>query len=766
MEPRATPGCVKSLQDDIFHSDQTQQVGQCVLSSGGKNSCQQGTSTTQKRERGSEHQDASPPLQKSKQSKDFRDRLVAIRQRREAARVSTASTSQDTMVEEAGESLSSASVSAFRRSLLHAARPPKEAQDLVSDPQRQAINGCEVLPGQSLFVQAGPGVGKTFEILQWKKKRPELRALFLAYNGSVRTDLESRAKNLGLANFKVSTIDSFAWHLTKHIHGQTFGDLLIPALINCIKDSGALPAGQRVSSVMAHQVKDALNNFIACDCLESPTAYCRQHCKDSASLSSEDTASLVGYVWQQMLDPNVCSTPMTHGACMKALQQNLSACLQAHPQWLTDFDVVILDEAQDATDATLHVVSRLVREHMKSAIIIGDEHQRIYGFRLGDSCQFKKEGYDFSLPLSGSLRFGPKLAKLVECLIHNLKPRAANYSLQGRPHKETHICILSKRDPLPLGQGNLHVLARKNAYLFEYLANMCVSGLHDNVRLGFVGGADSYNFQELVLDLYYLYSNQKDKIKDLRTAQFDSLESFRGHARRDRAADKLVRVNIVYDYGHDIPRILEWIRQRTVKESQADICISTVHKAKGLTAQRVLLAGQFLEMQGLGTDLAIHWRSHSLHRWALRSWQPAGQGLRADLVASILEFLPAPPALMFSKQWEEEVNCLYVAASRAACELYIAPELAVTWKMAVSGSYHPGTNQQSKSRAKPPKCFFPGLEVQLQGLKGAPHLNGASGKLESFDVVTGRWHVLLNREIKAVKPENIIPASPTASTWP
>eukprot|EP00933_Yihiella_yeosuensis_P072937 TRINITY_DN81494_c0_g1_i1.p1 TRINITY_DN81494_c0_g1~~TRINITY_DN81494_c0_g1_i1.p1 ORF type:complete len:353 (-),score=47.12 TRINITY_DN81494_c0_g1_i1:40-1047(-) len=64
----------------------------------------------------------------------------------------------------------------------------------------------------------------------------------------------------------------------------------------------------------------------------------------------------------------------------------------------------------------------------------------------------------------------------------------------------------------------------------------------------------------------------------------------------------------------------------------------------------------------------------------------------------------------------------------------------------------------AKSPGKPDGgySYSEGMAVRLHSLKGAAHLNGCIGQLESFDLETQRWRVkIYSGEVKAVRPENM-----------
>ena len=55
-----------------------------------------------------------------------------------------------------------------------------------------------------------------------------------------------------------------------------------------------------------------------------------------------------------------------------------------------------------------------------------------------------------------------------------------------------------------------------------------------------------------------------------------------------------------------------------------------------------------------------------------------------------------------------------------------------------------------------PPPVAPGARVVLQGLSAAA-LNGQVGRLDRYDPASGRWHVKLGEDVKAIRPANLTP---------
>jgi len=175
------------------------------------------------------------------------------------------------------------------------------------------------------------------------------------------------------------------------------------------------------------------------------------------------------------------------------------------------------------------------------------------------------------------------------------------------------------------------------------------------LRLSWVGGIRGYRL-DLLLDLCLLAQGQRNKIGSARIRAFASLEAIRGFAQRidDReilARIELVRRSIPEDLTERLQR-LQSNAERTEAAGQnpqtcmpPDIFLATVHKAKGLEWNTVMLADDFVSP----VDMAR---------------------AAADCSDSFGGWLTGP--------WVQEVNALYVAVTRARRELQLPPGF---WEM-------------------------------------------------------------------------------------
>ena len=94
------------------------------------------------------------------------------------------------------------------------------------------------------------------------------------------------------------------------------------------------------------------------------------------------------------------------------------------------------------------------------------------------------------------------------------------------------------------------------------------------------GGLGGYKF-DLLLDLYYLYTNQQAKMKKLK--RFPTFFDLKTYAENALDGDLMNKVKIVEEFNKRIPEIVDKIYKRcNFGAGYADYIFTTTHKAKGI----------------------------------------------------------------------------------------------------------------------------------------------------------------------------------------
>jgi len=149
---------------------------------------------------------------------------------------------------------------------------------------------------------------------------------------------------------------------------------------------------------------------------------------------------------------------------------------------------------------------------------------------------------------------------------------------------------------LTLSQDNRKQVAfigRTNLGVFEHLHRI-TSSSSCLKRIGLVGGIESYNFDDY-LDIYYLMTGSVNRMKKYKA--WKSYAAFKAFATNVNDIELLSKIKIIEKFGQRLPSTIEKIQSSCCKDPRtADVVLSTVHKAKGLEFDNVILLDDFPDL--------------------------------------------------------------------------------------------------------------------------------------------------------------------------
>jgi len=289
---------------------------------------------------------------------------------------------------------------------------------------------------------------------------------------------------------------------------------------------------------------------------------------------------------------------------------------------LPTFDNVLVDEAQD-TNAVQRAIIRKIMHEGSRLVAVGDPSQSIYGFRGADSdaMDLIKSEFDADeLPLTVSYRCAKSIVEYasqfgvieaapgaVDGKVEHLK-RDAKYIEMMEPANLV-ICRLTK--PLiELAYGLM--MARKPAYM---MGREIGEGLVNLIKKQQAKGVD-----QLIVKLEQSTDREIERAK----AKGDDAKAERAEDRRDCI---MFLIGTLPENERTVPELIRIIENLFKNKADA-VVLATVHKAKGLEAERVI------------------WLNYDfVSRWARQDWQK-----------------------------QQEKNLCYVAATRAKIELVLIPQ--------------------------------------------------------------------------------------------
>lgn len=482
--------------------------------------------------------------------------------------------------------------------------------------EQQAI----IQSNHHLVINAVAGSGKTTTLVEYARSRPAgSKILYLAFNKTVKTEAIQKFTAAGLTSVKVETAHSLAFdHVMRHSRYQVVPGYKSYELCELLQ----IATGDRHTDyiIANHVIK-----FMAYFC--NSKAQKVQELNYIDVVTDTKAKTFVNNFYQQieqhtrsaLAKMDKGELAVTHDFYLKKFQLS-------NP--VLHYDYILFDEGQDASPAMLEVF--LQQAAIK--IIVGDVHQQIYGWRFAVNSLQQVEFPVYHL--SSSFRFDDEIA-----LVAN-KVLALKTQLQQPPAVKV------------IGAGNAQPEIRTRATLgrtnLGLLLNAIAQWQHGDIKtIYFEGNINSYTFADegaSLYDILSLYNGKPDKIKDKLIASMKTMKELEQYIEKTEDASLGMIVEVIKEFGNRLPSLISELKgNHTTKKEDADMIFSTVHRCKGMEYDEVTLLNDFINEEKLQKYIA----QYGGHKMA------GGDRNRLS----------------------EEINVLYVAATRAKSVLKIPPEI-------------------------------------------------------------------------------------------
>lgn len=256
------------------------------------------------------------------------------------------------------------------------------------------------------------------------------------------------------------------------------------------------------------------------------------------------------------------------------------------------YNLIVVDEAQDMNAAQLELALACARGRI---VVVGDDRQAIYGFRGADSnalTRLREELHAIELPLTITYRCPKNVVAVAQAIVPDYT--AAPSAPDGTVAAATETQMMRQATP-----GDF-ILSRTNGPL----ARIALALLRDGKRARIEGRDIAKTLTSLVRRM------KAETIPDLMTAldrwgqrEADKLRGRKGNpaamqARLDYVADMVATVDALADGLADVAELNARIEELFSETHGPAIVCSTVHKAKGLEADRVFVLAETLYCGG------------------------------------------------------------------------------------------------------------------------------------------------------------------------
>ena len=259
-----------------------------------------------------------------------------------------------------------------------------------------------------------------------------------------------------------------------------------------------------------------------------------------------------------------------------------------HREHIPTYKYVFIDECQDLNKAQREMM--LCAAKNGRFIAVGDRNQAINGFAGADCQSFDKiasQPNTIELPLSVNYRCGKNMIKLAQTIVPHIK--AHKGAIDG---KVTEVKQLTK----DLFQENDMVLCRTSAPLVGLCMKLIESGITAVVKGKDIAQdlknlIENANTRDIKAVLNYLNEERKKCIDILREERRCDENTAKNSTRYINLDDRCKCIENICMYSiKDITQLKSYInRMFTDEKVENAVMLSTVHKSKGLEANRVLI---------------------------------------------------------------------------------------------------------------------------------------------------------------------------------
>lgn len=430
-----------------------------------------------------------------------------------------------------------------------------------TDEQQAAIDAA--VAGQSIVLSAFAGTGKTTTLRGIGEALAPQRGIYLAYNKAIQTDAAASFPR----NVKCQTAHSLAYGWTmRQPDGKN--------LLNKLRTTSRVPSWEAARKLgiptqgftsgdvgmRQNACASAVMQTVALFCNSADAEINRRHVPiefdgDDQAQFSTFIAPFSRRAWADLTSVKG-SLKFTHDCYLK---------LWSLAQPKLNYNFILFDEAQDANPC----IACVIDAQDAQVIRVGDANQAIYGWRGAVDAMSTAQA-DVRLMITQSFRFGEAVAAEANKFLRLL---GADGEVKGFDVIQSVIERIENPDA---------ILCRTNA---QAIAE-AMAAQERGQRVALVGG--TREIERFVKAAEKVMNGGKTEHEDL--IAFESWGDVVAHSQEAEGRDLKVMVRLIETYG---ARAILDVCEASVCEDDADLIVSTAHKAKGREWDRVRIACDF-----------------------------------------------------------------------------------------------------------------------------------------------------------------------------
>lgn len=414
------------------------------------------------------------------------------------------------------------------------------------------------------IVDAKAGAGKTTTLVE-AADRIEGSGLFVAFNKHIQRELDEKLED---TEFICKTIHSCGYGALSYAgHDLTVDSDKYKDIVDEMTEEMSFDTHKKTAKADLRRLISLVRlNLVNPDNLDGIRRVARHH-----GIATEEVFSLVA--------------PAIKRGTKEAKEHGLidfDDMIYLPVIWNLNFyrnDWVLVDEAQDLNTCEREVCSRMVKNNGRM-IFVGDPNQAIYGFSGADSDSFERIKNEFDckeLPLNITYRCPESHVDHVQRLVPEIEAR------EDAPEGEIKHGSLSEiGDVVESGD---YILCRTNAPLIKNAIRLAKAGtkvnvVGRNIKQRLISIVDQVGFDNFLENLKEYHRERAEKVK----------ENDAGGGKLEMLRDQFLCLQEVYEaFAPDTAYDLKEEIKNLFREDEDAVKLMTVHKAKGLGNERIII---------------------------------------------------------------------------------------------------------------------------------------------------------------------------------
>ena len=457
--------------------------------------------------------------------------------------------------------------------------------------QQQAIFGWFKGSDSDLIVRARAGTGKTTTIIEAIGHAPETNILLCAFNNKIAAELNNRISKLGVSNAQAKTLHALGYSIVRKFRDRLkIDDSRKDDLTNKVCGNRAPDAVKRLVSKLHTLGRE--NAPHATKLGELTNLAITFECEPDEVWAAQGFG--LEYVEKMALEAMELAAGVQSGGVIDYSDQLFLPCRNG---WLAkQFDLVVVDEAQDMTLTQLEIAQGVCNGRI---CVVGDDRQAIYGFRGADSGsldRLKNELEAMELGLKTTYRCAQAIVREAQQYVPDFEAGPAN------PEGEV-LSLAADKLTAEAAAGDF-ILSRVNAPLVSIAMRLLRSGKRTRVAGKDIGKGLINLVHKLkgrsVPDMLQKIGSWETRELARLKVQFAAAKNGRAktiEAKMDAVRDQAEMLISLTDGARNVEEVVDRIDALFTDDGLGDagvIVCSSVHKAKGLEANRVFVLAETL----------------------------------------------------------------------------------------------------------------------------------------------------------------------------